>query len=92
MSIVVLSLPNKVVSGAKSKGVAAALAFFLGGLGVHKFYLGYAGVGVLYLVLTFTIIGALISGPLALIDFIIYLTKSEQDFERLYVKGHRPWF
>ena len=32
----------------KSKNVAAALAFFLGGLGAHKFYLGKTGIGIVY--------------------------------------------
>ena len=94
--IVVLSPPSGTAaqggSGGKSKIAAALLAFFLGGLGIHKFYLGYTGVGVIYLLLTLTLIGALISGPLSLIDFVIYLTKSDQDFDRVYVKGRRPWF
>ena len=96
LNIVVLSSPSRTTtqggSGEKSKIAAALLALFLGGLGIHKFYLGYAGVGIIYLVLTLTLIGALISGPLALIDFIIYLTKSDQDFDRIYVKGRRSWF
>ena len=38
----------------KSKGTAAVLAIFLGGFGVHKFYLGQAGMGVMYLLLSMT--------------------------------------
>lgn len=37
-------------AGAKSKTTAGILAIFLGGIGVHKFYLGYTGVGVLHIV------------------------------------------
>ncbi|MEO0639466.1 MAG: TM2 domain-containing protein, partial [Bacteroidota bacterium] len=33
----------------KSKTTAYLLWFFLGGLGIHKFYLGKAGAGILYL-------------------------------------------
>ncbi|MEL7063027.1 MAG: NINE protein [Bacteroidota bacterium] len=40
----------------KSKTTAYLLWFFLGGLGIHKFYLGKAGAGILYL-LTFGIFG-----------------------------------
>lgn len=40
----------------KSKGTAYLLWFFLGGLGVHKFYLGKFGMGILYL-FTFGIFG-----------------------------------
>ncbi|MDR1002110.1 MAG: TM2 domain-containing protein [Oscillospiraceae bacterium] len=48
----------------KSKTVAALLSFFLGGLGIDRFYLGYTGMGILKL-LTF---GGL--GFITLIDFI----------------------
>ena len=43
--------------GTKSKIAAGLLAIFLGGLGIHKFYLGYAGIGALYLALTRTRFG-----------------------------------
>lgn len=32
----------------RDKTVAAVLAFFLGGIGIHKFYLGQSGQGILY--------------------------------------------
>ena len=63
---------------------AALLALFLGGFGIHQFYLGNSGKGVLYLILTLTIIGALVTAVLALIDFITYLTKSDEEFNQLY--------
>lgn len=55
---------------------AILLAFFLGGLGIHNFYLGETKRGVIKLVLTLIGIGAPISGILALIDFIKMLTGS----------------
>ena len=70
--------------GQKSKVAAALLAFFLGGLGIHRFYLGYAGTGVIMLVLalasllTFGITG-LIVGIWAIIDFILILTGGLKD-------------
>ena len=52
------------------------LAFFLGGLGIHKFYAGKSGIGVVYLLFCWTGIPAFC----ALIDFIIGLCKpSDQD-------------
>jgi TM2 domain-containing membrane protein YozV len=53
--------------GSKSKVVAALLCFFLGALGVHRFYVGKVGTGILQLVT----IGGL--GLWALIDFIVIL-------------------
>ena len=56
--------------------VAVLLAFFLGALGIHNFYLGYTTKGVIQLVLTITVIGIFVSGPWALIDFIMLIMRS----------------
>lgn len=66
--------------GRKSKIAAALLAFFLGGLGAHKFYLGRVGQGLLYLVFCWTAIPSLI----AFIEFVIYLCTSDEDFAKKY--------
>lgn len=58
----------------KDKTVAGILAFFLGFLGVHKFYLGQTGLGILY------IIFFPIAGLLGIIDGIILLTMDENQF------------
>ena len=52
------------------------LAFFLGTLGVHNFYLGYTTKGIIQLVLTLTFIGLIVSGIWAFIDFIMLLMRS----------------
>ena len=44
-------------TGGKSKMVAALLAFFLGALGVHQFYLGHGGRGAAMLLLTISFVG-----------------------------------
>ncbi len=59
----------------KSKVAAALLCFFLGGLGVHRFYLGYTGLGIAQLL---TCGGC---GIWALVDFIMILTGSVKDSE-----------
>ena len=64
----------------KSKIVAGILALLLGGLGIHKFYLGQAGAGVLYLLFCWTGIPAII----ALIDGIIILTSNDENFQVKY--------
>lgn len=68
------------VQGSKSKMTAVLLAFFLGGLGAHKFYLGKIGQGLIYLIFCWTFIPSII----AFIEFIIYLCTSEEDFARKY--------
>ena len=66
--------------GSKSRVTAAVLAFLLGGFGIHKFYLGKIAAGVLYLLFCWTFIPAII----AFIEFIIYLTMSDEEFEAKY--------
>ena len=61
----------------KSKVTAALLAFFLGGFGAHKFYLGKPMVGLVYLVLCWTYIPAII----AFIEGLGYLCTNENDFQ-----------
>jgi TM2 domain-containing membrane protein YozV/RNA polymerase subunit RPABC4/transcription elongation factor Spt4 len=64
----------------KSKTSAAVLAFFLGGLGAHKFYLGGWFWGIAYALTFWTFIPAII----ACIEGIVYLAMSESDFDRRY--------
>ena len=65
----------------KSKVVAGVLAILIGGIGVHKFYLGKIGSGILYLCFCWTGIPAL----LGLIEGIIYLCSSDENFQ---IKHH----
>ena len=62
------------------KWVAVLLAFFLGGIGVHKFYLGRDGQGILYLLFCWTFIPSVI----AFVEGFVYLTLSEEQFVRRY--------
>ena len=78
-----LNLQTDIPEGRKSKVVAALLAFFLGGLGIHNFYLGHTSKGVTQLLLTLVgwiiIIGPLIAGVWALVEFVQILTGSIDD-------------
>jgi TM2 domain-containing membrane protein YozV len=67
----------------KSKTTAAILAIFLGGFGIHRFYLGQGGLGLVYLLFCWTFVPALI----AFIDFIILLTMDEDKFNAKYNYG-----
>lgn len=64
----------------KSKLAAALFALFLGCLGIHKFYLGRIGWGIVYLLFCWTFIPAI----LGIIEGIILLVMSEADFNRKY--------
>ena len=76
----------------KNKTKAGLFALFLGLIGVHKFYLGHNVVGIIYIILTLSIYGVLLTFPASIIDGIIYITKSDDEFDRIYVQGRRPWF
>ena len=62
----------------KNKVVAGLLALFLGGLGIHKFYLGQGVWGIIYLVFCWTFIPAII----AFFEAIIILTMSDDKFSQ----------
>jgi TM2 domain-containing membrane protein YozV len=86
----------------KSKRIAAGVfALLLGGLGVHKFYLGYMTAGMVMLLVTVFgalffcvggVFGPIIISVIALIEGILYLTKSDQEFYNIYQRHSRPWF
>lgn len=66
--------------GNRNRTGAALLAFFCGGFGVHKFYLGRTVAGVLYLVFFWTLIPSF----MAFVDFIVLLLMNDQDFDLKY--------
>jgi TM2 domain-containing membrane protein YozV len=61
---------------AKSRVTAGVLGILLGGIGIHKFYLGKVGLGVVYILFCWTYVPAIIG----LVEGIIYLTQNDQDF------------
>ena len=76
--------------GAEKKVVAGIFGILLGGLGVHKFYLGYTKEGIIQIVITVVTCG--IGSLIGFIEGIIYLTKSDEEFVATYITGKKGWF
>ena len=82
----------------KDHVAAGLLAIFLGGVGIHKFYLGYNSVG--FIMLGVTILGSIFTLGLAglvmeligIIEGIIYLSKDQHTFDWTYVYNVKEWF
>ena len=85
-------------AGAEKKIAAGICGILLGCLGIHKFILGYTTEGIIMLVVSIVVgiftcgIGASIMGIIGLIEGIIYLTKSDEDFVNTYVTNKKGWF
>lgn len=90
--------------GADKKIAAGICGILLGGFGVHKFILGYQNEGFILLgvtlaawVITFITCGigaplVMIPGIIGIVEGIIYLTKSDEEFSQTYIVGKKPWF
>ena len=80
--------------GAEKKIAAGICGILLGALGIHKFILGYKTQGLIMLLVTILSLGILgwVSGILGLIEGIIYLTKTDEQFSNTYIVGKKPWF
>ena len=77
-------------AGAEKKIAAGICGILLGGLGVHKFILGYTMQVILQIVITFLTFG--FGSLIGLIEGIIYLTKTDEEFVATYVDGKKGWF
>ena len=77
-----------------NKIVAGLLAIFLGCLGIHKFIMGYTKEGVIMLLVSLLTcgVGATVMWVIGLIEGIMYLTKSDEEFVKTYVEGRKSWF
>ncbi len=90
------------VGGENKKMLVGIIAIILGSLGIHKFILGYQKEGIILLVASVVgyatlciVIGSFIlmaTGIIGLIEGIIYLTKSDEEFYNTYQVGKKPWF
>ena len=79
---------------AGKKVAAGVCAILIGGLGIHKFVLGLTTPGLIMLLVTVLTcgFGGIIMGPIGLIEGILYLTKSDEDFYQAYAVEKRGWF
>lgn len=64
----------------RNRVIAAVLSIFLGGIGIHKFYLGKVGWGLVYFIFSWTFIPAF----LGFFEGLYYLIMSDQEFQRKY--------
>ncbi len=82
---------NQVTHTQENKKVLAGiLGIVLGGFGVHKFILGYTQEGIIQIVITIVTCG--MGSIIGLIEGIIYLTKSDEEFYQTYQVGKKGWF
>ena len=81
------------------KKIAAGIcAILLGCFGVHKFILGYTTEGLIMLIVGFVGgfvtcgISSIVVGIIGIIEGVMYLTKSDQEFEDMYINDSKGWF
>jgi TM2 domain-containing membrane protein YozV len=74
----------------QKKLVAGILGIVLNGLGVHRFYLGDTKGGIIRIVISVLTCG--VGGIIGIIEGIIYLTKSDEEFQKIYIEGKKAWF
>jgi TM2 domain-containing membrane protein YozV len=74
--------------------LAGVLALLFGALGVHKFILGYNKAGFITLAVTLLTcgVGGVVMSFIGIVEGIIYLTKTEEDFVRTYQTENKEWF
>lgn len=89
--------PAMAPAGEKTKTVAGILGILLGSFGAHKFYLGYTQEGIIMLAawvlgwVTFGVVSSIIS-LIGLIEGIMYITKTDDEFYNTYVANKKAWF
>lgn len=89
---------NHIQEQSSKRVLAGILAIILGPLGIHKFILGYTQEGIITLIITFILgvitcgIAAWAIGIVTLVEGIIYLTKSDEDFIQIYQVNKKGWF
>jgi TM2 domain-containing membrane protein YozV len=82
------------VETSNRKLAAGLLAIFLGSLGIHKFVLGYSRPGLIMLLVTVLTcgFGGSVMGIIGIIEGVIYLTKTPEEFQAQYIDATREWF
>ena len=87
-------MANGSSSDASKKIAAGICGILLGCFGVHKFILGYTTEGVIMLLVSLLTcgFGAMVTSIIGLVEGIIYLTKSDEEFVSTYVVNKKGWF
>lgn len=70
--------------------LCGVLGILIGGIGIHRFVLGDAVGGLLRILITVVTCG--FGSIIGLIEGIIYLTKTDEEFIEIYQVGKKPWF
>ena len=85
---------SNLTEASNKKLAAGLLAIFLGSFGVHKFVLGYNTAGLIMLLVTVLTCGiaGFVMGVIGIIEGIIYLTKTPEEFELIYIQNSKEWF
>lgn len=80
--------------GANKKVAAGICGLLLGPFGVHKFILGYQTEGVIMLLVSILscFMLSIVMQVIGIIEGIVYLTKSDEEFVRTYIEGRKGWF
>jgi TM2 domain-containing membrane protein YozV len=80
--------------GGDKKILAGILAIVVGSLGVHKFILGYTTEGLIMLLVTVLTCGiaGIVMSVVGIVEGIMYLTKSDEEFVRTYIQSKKGWF
>lgn len=86
--------PQGPIPGADKKILAGLLGIFLGVFGIHKFVLGYQKEGIIMVVITVVSCGfaAPVTSIIGLIEGIMYITKTDEEFVNTYITNKKPWF
>jgi TM2 domain-containing membrane protein YozV len=81
------------IQDAQSTKLAAGICGILvGGFGVHKFVYGATTSGIIMLILSLTCFAYPVMHIIGIIEGIIYLTKSDEEFYQTYVVDKKAWF
>lgn len=88
--------------GADKKISAGICGILLGSLGIHKFILGYNQEGIIMLAVSLVgivlscliipVIGTFAMSIIGLVEGILYLTKTDEEFVDTYINNKKPWF
>jgi TM2 domain-containing membrane protein YozV len=78
------------IEGSEKKIVAGVLGILLGGLGIHRFYLGDMQGGIIRIIITVVTCGA--GSIIGFVEGILYLVKTDEEFVRTYLVEKKAWF